>query len=99
MTKKDIDFGLKDIKIDEYKLKKNNSGKLISIILLIAVTISYYQYSSKKSVDQIDSSNLKSLNNVVKKDNNLTIDTLISHNIDSAILLNDFEESNKEIAM
>ena len=28
MTKKDIDFGLKEIKIDEYKLKKNNSGKL-----------------------------------------------------------------------
>ena len=70
-----FDFGLKDIKIDEYKLKKNNSGKLISIILLIAVTISYYQYSFKKSVDQIDSSNLKSLNNVEKNDNNLTIDT------------------------
>ena len=27
MNKKDIDFGLKDIKIDDYKLKKNNSGK------------------------------------------------------------------------
>ena len=62
MSKKDIDFGLKDIKIDDYKLKKNNSGKLIFIIILIAVTISYFQYSSKKSVDQIDSSNLKSLN-------------------------------------
>ena len=49
MTKKDIDFGLKEIEIDEYKLKKNNSGKLISIILLIVVTISYYQYSSNKS--------------------------------------------------
>lgn len=99
MTKKDIDFGLKDIKIDEYKLKKNNSGKLIFIIILIAVTISYFQYSSKKSVDLIDSSNLKSLNKVEKNDNNLTIDTLISHNLDSAILLNDFEESNKEIAI
>ena len=86
MTKKDIDFGLKDIKIDEYKLKKNNSGKLISIILLIAVTISYYQYSSKKSVDQIDSSNLKSLNKIEKKDNNLTIDTLISHNLDLSLI-------------
>ena len=99
MNKKDIDFGLKDIKIDDYKLKKNNSGKLIFIIILIAVTISYFQYSSKKSVDQIDSSNLKSLNNIKKSNNNLTIDTLISYNKDSAILLNDFEESNKEIAI
>ncbi len=46
MKKKDSDFGLKDIKIDDYRLKKNNSGKLISIIILIAVTIIYYQYSS-----------------------------------------------------
>ena len=46
MNKKDIDFGLKDIKIDDYKLKKNNSGKLISIIILIVVTIFYYKYSS-----------------------------------------------------
>ena len=42
MNKKDIDFGLKDIKIDDYKLKKNNSGKLISIIILIVFTIFYY---------------------------------------------------------
>ena len=28
MNKKDIDFGLKDIKIDDYKLKKNNSDVL-----------------------------------------------------------------------
>ena len=47
MNKKDIDFGLKDIKIEDYKLKKNNSGKLISIIILIVITIFYYKYSCK----------------------------------------------------
>ena len=77
MNKKDIDFGLKDIKIDDYKLKKNNSGKLISIIIITAVIIFYYQYSSKELVDQIDSSNFKSLNNVEQNDNNLTKDTLV----------------------
>ena len=99
MKKKDIDFGLKDIKIDDYKLKKNNSGKLITIIILIAVIIFYYQYSSKELVDQIDSSNLNSLNKVEKKENNLTKDTLISHNLDSVILSNDLEENNEEIAI
>ena len=99
MNKKDIDFGLKDIKIDDYKLRKNNSGKLISIIILIVVTIFYYKYSSKELVDQIDSSNFKSLNNVEQNDNNLTKDTLVSHNQDSLIQLNDLEESNEEIAV
>ena len=99
MNKKDIDFGLKDIKIDDYKLRKNNSGKLISIIILIVVTIFYYKYSSKELVDQIDSSNFKSLNNVDLNDNNLTKDTLVSHNQDSLIQLNDLEESNEEIAV
>jgi len=99
MNKKDIDFGLKDIKIDDYKLKKNNSGKLISIIILIVVTIFYYKYSSKKLVDQIDSTNFKSLNNVEHNDNNLTKNTLVSHNQDSLIQLKDLEESNEEIAV
>ena len=99
MNKKDIDFGLKDIKIDDYKLRKNNSGKLISIIILIVVTIFYYKYSSKELVDQIDSSNFKSLNNVDLNDNNLTKDTLVSHNNDSLIQLNNLEESNEEIAV
>lgn len=99
MTKKDIDYGLKDIKIDEYRLKKNNSGILISIIILTAVTIFYYKYSSKELDVQIDPSNFKSLNKVKKNNINLKKDTLVSHNIDSAFILNDFEESNKEIAV
>ncbi len=99
MNKKDIDFGLKDIKIDDYKLKKNNSGKLIFIIILIVVTIFYYKYSSKELVDQIDSSNFKSLNNVEQNNNNLTKDTLVSHNQDSLVQLNDLEQSNEEIAV
>ena len=29
MDKKDIDYGLNDIDINDYKLKKNNNGKII----------------------------------------------------------------------
>ena len=34
MDKKDIDYGLNDIEINDYKLKKNNNGKIIIPIIL-----------------------------------------------------------------
>ena len=45
MNKKDIDFGLKDIKIDDYKLKKNNSElvlKNLNLNYLIALELLHF---------------------------------------------------------
>ena len=47
MIKKDIDFGLKEIDINQYKLKKNNTGKT-ALILILILCFFYFSYNLDK---------------------------------------------------
>ena len=59
MDKKDIDYGLNDIDIKDYKLKKNNNGKIIiPIILFLLVYLSYNYLQKSYNVDKINKTSI-----------------------------------------
>ena len=86
MSKKDIDFGLKDIEINDYKLKKNNTGKIVFIIILIISSYLIYNFSDK----------LLLLNEsfIAQNENELYIDSDVS--VDNSVLFSNDSSLEKD---
>ena len=81
MGKKDIDYGLNDIEINDYKLKKNNNGKFIILIILFSFFYFIYNYLQKPSnIDKPNettiSSNIVEEKVVLVDSSTLSIDSL-----------------------
>lgn len=86
MSKKDIDFGLKDIEINDYKLKKNNTRKIVFIIILIISSYLIYNFSDK----------LLLLNEsfIAQNENELYIDSDVS--VDNSVLFSNDSSLEKD---
>ena len=75
MGKKDIDYGLNDININDYKLKKNNNGKFIILIILFSFIYFTYKHLQKPSnVDKPNENNISS--NILKEEKVVSADSL-----------------------
>ena len=75
MDKKDIDYGLNDIDINDYKLKKNNNGKIIiPIILFLLVYLSYNYLQKSYNVDKINETSISS--NIIEEEKVVSVDSL-----------------------
>ena len=75
MDKKDIDYGLNDIDINDYKLKKNNNGKIIiPFILFLLLYLSYNYLQKSYNVDKINETSISS--NIIEEEKVVLVDSL-----------------------
>lgn len=83
MSKKDIDFGLKDIEINDYKLKKNNTGKIVFIIILIISSYLIYNFSDKLLL--LNESSIAQNENEIYIDSDVSVDNSVLFSNDSSL--------------
>lgn len=83
MSKKDIDFGLKDIEINDYKLKKNNTGKIVFIIILIISSYLIYNFSDKLLL--LNESSIAQNENELYIDSDVSVDNSVLFSNDSSL--------------
>ena len=91
MVKEDIDYGLNEIDINDYKLKKHNNGKFIILIILFSfIYLIYNNFKNTSDLDTPDKINFSS--NLINEEKVVTIDSLTV----STDSLNEIQQETKD---